>query len=96
MKLAAGAAFGPAAWAAEEGIPAHPTELKFPSLTYDPPKPAKYRHELPGGAVAYVVEDHQLPLIDVSVTIRMGSYLVPRDKVSLSSCTGSQMRAGGT
>ena len=96
MKLTAGAALAPAVWAAEEGVPAHPSELRFPKLTYDPPKPAEYRHELPGGAVAYVVEDHQLPLIDVSVTIRMGSYLVPRDKVGLASFTGSQMRAGGT
>ena len=31
-----------------------------------PPNPAELRHELPNGAVAFVVEDHELPLISVS------------------------------
>ncbi len=96
MKASAGTVLAPFAWAEEEDIPAHPNDLEFPKLSYDPPKPADYRHELPGGAVAYVVEDHQLPLIDISVTIRTGGYLVPREKAGLATFTGSQIRAGGT
>ena len=96
MKIAAGAALAPAAWAAEEGIPPHPSRLEFPKLTYDPPKPDEHRHELPAGALAYVVEDHQLPLIDISVTFRTGAYLVPKEQAGLASFSGSQIRAGGT
>ena len=96
MKLALGAAAGPAAYGAKDAIPAHPSRLKFPELHYEPPNPADYRHELPNGALAYVVEDHQLPLVDISVTIRTGSYLTPEENAGLASFTGSQMRAGGT
>ena len=96
MKLAAGAAWAPAAWGAAKEIPAHPRELKFSPLAYDPPAAADHRHELPGGAVAYVVEDHQFPLVNISMTIRTGGYLTEADHTGLASMTGSQMRAGGT
>jgi len=81
---------------AESALPKHPSELKYSKLTFDPPQAAKYRHELPHGAVAYLVEDHQLPLVSLSATIRMGSYLVPAEHAGLASMTGSQMRTGGT
>ncbi len=96
MKLAAGAAWAPAAWGAAKEIPAHPSQLKFSTLDYEPPKSADHRHDLPGGAVAYVVEDHQLPLVSISVTIRTGGYLTEAEHTGLASSTGSQMRAGGT
>ena len=96
MKLAAGIASAPAAWGAAKEIPQHPRELKFSPLDYDPPSPANHRHELPAGAVAYVVEDHQLPLVSISMTIRTGGYLTEADNTGLASMTGSQMRAGGT
>lgn len=78
------------------GIPAHPRDLKYPTLTYTPPKAEKYRHVLSNGAVAYLVEDHDLPLINVSITIRTGEYLDPAGKDGLASLAGSQVRAGGT
>ena len=96
MKLAAGAVWAPAVWGAAREIPAHPSQLKFSALHYEPPKADDARHELPGGAVAYVVEDHQLPLISISLTIRTGGYLTDADQTGLASSTGSQMRAGGT
>jgi zinc protease len=95
MKLAAAAAFA-SRWGLSQEIASHPNELRFPSLAYQPPKAADYRHELPHGAVAFLVEDHQLPLIDVSLTIRTGQYLEPEELTSLASFTGEQMRAGGT
>ena len=42
-----------------------------------------------------MVEDHTLPLVSVSVTVRTGSYLDPNVKTGLASLTGSQIRAGG-
>lgn len=76
-------------------IPAHPRELKFPPLVFHPPKREQYRHVLSTGTVAYLVEDHDLPLITVSVLVRVGEYLDPPGKEGLASLTGSQMRAGG-
>ncbi|MGH9900818.1 MAG: M16 family metallopeptidase, partial [Pyrinomonadaceae bacterium] len=80
----------------QTGIAPHPRELKFSSLSYTPPKRDKFRHVLSNGAVAYLVEDHDLPLVNVSVVVRTGAYLEPAGKAGLASLTGSQMRAGGT
>ncbi len=95
FKTAAGAAFAAAAYGAE-GIPAHPSLLEFPPLKFDPPDAQKYRRELPGGAVAYLVEDRQLPLVQVSVTLPTGDYLETDSQVGLAGFTGDQIRAGGT
>jgi zinc protease len=77
-------------------IPAHPRELVFQDLEFTPPDRDAYRHVLPCGVVVYVVEDHDLPLVDVSVTVRTGAYLEPAEKSGLASLTGGQIRAGGT
>ncbi|HEV2707954.1 MAG TPA: pitrilysin family protein, partial [Pyrinomonadaceae bacterium] len=77
------------------GIPTHPRELKFTPLDYTPPKRDRFRHVLSNGAVAYLVEDHDLPLVNVSTIIRTGAYLVPPGKEGLAALTGSQIRAGG-
>ncbi|HVF56277.1 MAG TPA: pitrilysin family protein [Pyrinomonadaceae bacterium] len=78
------------------GIPAHPRELKYTQLDYTPPKRDRYRHVLSNGAVAYLVEDHDLPLVNVSTLVRTGAYLDPQGKQGLASLTGGQIRAGGT
>jgi predicted Zn-dependent peptidase len=82
--------------AAQSAIPAHPRDLTFEPLDFDPPSAAQHRHTLPGGGTVFVVEDHALPLVDVSVFVRAGAYLDPPGKTGLAALTGSQMRAGGT
>jgi zinc protease len=77
-------------------IPAHPRYLKYSPLQYTPPKAAAYRQVLSNGVVGFFVEDHDLPLVNVSVMVRTGSYLEPAGKEGLAAATGSQMRAGGT
>src|SRR6185295_41082 len=77
-------------------IPAHPRDLKYTTLNYTPPKREQYRHVLANGVVAYLVEDHDLPLVTVSTLVRTGAYLDPAGKEGLASLTGSQMRAAGT
>jgi zinc protease len=87
----------PAAAQPDSGpIPPTPKELKYPKLDFDPPKAAQHRQLMRNGVVGYFVEDHDLPLITVSVTIRVGSYLDPAGKEGLSSAVGAQLRAGGT
>ena len=77
-------------------IPSHPREIQYPKLKYDAPDASAYRQVLRNGVVAFMVEDHDLPLVTVSVTIRVGSYLDPQSRIGLSSTVGSQLRAGGT
>jgi predicted Zn-dependent peptidase len=78
------------------GIPAHPKELKYTQLDYTPPKRDKFRHVLSNGAVAYLVEDHDLPLVNVATLVRTGGYLEPEGKRGLALLMGQQIRAGGT
>jgi predicted Zn-dependent peptidase len=77
-------------------IPAHPRELKYPKLDFTPPKAAAHRQVLGNGVVGYFVEDHDLPLTNISLTIRVGAYLDPQGKEGLAGAVGSQLRAGGT
>lgn len=77
-------------------IVSHPKLLKFEPLRYDPPKASQYRHVLSNGAVAYLVEDHVFPLVNISVLIRTGQYLDPPGKTGLAAMVGSQLRSGGT
>jgi len=92
--IAGGApAFGQSA---DGQIPRHPRELKYPALEYSPPKASAYRRVLRNGVVGYFVEDHDLPLINLAVTGRVGPYLDPPGKEGLAAATASQMRAGGT
>jgi zinc protease len=81
----------------QQAIPAHPADLSYPALDFDPPNPAELRHELPNGSIAFVVEDHELPLVNVALQIRTGAYTAPAAKMpGLASMTGSQLRNGGT
>ena len=76
-------------------IPDRPEKLKFPPLVYDAPNPADYRVELESGAVVYIYPDRERPLIDLSVNIRVGSYLDPKGKEGLAGLTGYLMARGG-
>ena len=78
-----------------QSFPAHPRDLVFEDLSFEPPDPAAHRHELSNGAVVYIVPDRALPLVTVSVVVRTGAYLEPPEKAGLAALTGSQMRAGG-
>lgn len=52
--------------------------------------------ELENGIRFYLVEDSELPLIDLSVMVRTGGILVPGDKVGLQAIVGNVMRTGGS
>jgi zinc protease len=81
---------------AADPIVRHPKELRFPAREFTPPRAADYRHKLSSGATAFLVEDHEFPLINVSMLIRTGDYLDPEGKTGLAQITAGQMRAGGT
>ena len=94
--LAVGLSLLAAGGVSAQPIPPHPADLTYDLLDFTPPVAADHRHQLSNGVVTFVVEDHELPLVSISLTIRTGSYLDPPDKIGLASLTGSQMRAGGT
>jgi len=50
---------------------------------------------LENGMIVYFLEDHELPLVSITATMRTGSWLDPAEKIGLASLTGSVMRTGG-
>lgn len=76
-------------------LPPRPDKIAFPPLAFEPPDPAKFRRELPGGVVVFLIPDRSLPLIDVRFQFRCGSYLEPVGKEGLASAMGSMLRTGG-
>ena len=89
---------GPAASAGAQGsveIVAHPSELTYGPLDFELPDADGFRRELAGGVPAYLVPDRSLPLVDVTVRFRIGSWLEPVEQTGLASLTGELMRTGG-
>lgn len=78
-----------------EAIPDRPEKLTFPPLTYEPPSPAQFRVPLTSGPIAYVVPDRELPLVNISVLVRVGDYLDPKGKEGLAKLTGYLLTRGG-
>ncbi len=70
-------------------------ELSYPELN-DFQRPEVETFTTDNGIKFFLVEDHELPLIDVSVNIRAGGVLVPNEKAGLASITGTVIRTGGT
>ena len=67
----------------------------YPPLN-QPQPPVPQRVELDNGMIVYLLEDHELPIIDISLRIRTGAIYEPADKVGLADITGTVMRTGGT
>ena len=80
----------------DAGIPDRPEKLTFPALNYDPPDPREHRVVLESGPVAYVIPDRELPLVNVGIYVRTGSYVEPKGKEGLTSLTGYLLARGGT
>ncbi|CAG0940266.1 zinc protease [Candidatus Brocadiaceae bacterium] len=68
--------------------------FKFKPLNFDPPKVD--RVVLENGMILYLLEDHDLPLFNITARIRTGAVYEPPEKAGLASLTGYVMRNGGT
>jgi len=75
---------------------ARPEKLAYGPLRFEVPDAAKFRHELPGGVVAYVVPDRSLPLVNVVLSLRTGAFREPAEKPGVAAFTAALMRLGGT
>ena len=77
------------------GILDRPEKISFPPLKYDAPVPDQYRVQLKSGPVAYIVPDHERPLVNITVYVRTGKYLEPAGKEGLAELTGWLLTHGG-
>jgi len=87
LALAALAAAAAGAWE-------NPSSLATPPLKWEIPKAERFT--LANGMVVYLQRDADLPLLNVSALVRVGSIYEPADKVGLAALTGMVMRTGGT
>jgi predicted Zn-dependent peptidase len=81
-----------AAWAGDLAL-GDPRQMTFKTVEFIPPDADRVL--LKNGMVVYLLEDHELPLVSMTATIRTGSWLDPSEKIGLASLTGSTMRSGG-
>jgi zinc protease len=79
-----------------QDLPPTPDGLKFPPLTFEVPDAASMRVVLKGGVPAYLVEDPTLPMVDLQIYVKAGSFTEPKGKEGLADLTASLMRTGGT
>ena len=71
-----------------------PDSIVYPALRFEPPE--AQRTEFENGIILYFLEDHELPLVNLTAIVRMGSFYDPPGKEGLAELTGSVMRTGGT
>ncbi len=70
-------------------------DIEFPELApFEIPTPEVY--DLPNGMKIFLLEDHELPLIQVTARVRTGSVWEPADKAGLAGIVGAVQRIGGT
>ncbi len=77
-------------------VAARPETLKFSPFKVDIPLAEKYRHELAGKNVAYIMEDHSLPLVQVHLYSRAGWYILDKKDIGVSYVFDNMLREGGT
>jgi zinc protease len=70
-------------------------DLKYPALpAIHPPEPVEVT--LSNGMRVFLLENHELPLINGTALIRTGNLFDPSDKKGLAGLTGEVIRSGGT
>ncbi len=69
-------------------------DLKYPPL-HQPEIPKVDAATLGNGMRLYLLEDHELPLIEGTALVRTGTLLDPPDKAGLANLTVTLMRSGG-
>ena len=70
-------------------------DLKYPSLN-NVPIPQPERMELGNGIVLFLIEDHELPMVNISVLVQGGTRSEPTARAGVAELCGTVMRTGGT
>ena len=71
-----------------------PDSLTYRALNFKPPQAE--RVTLANGMIIYVLEDHELPLVNIHAVTKAGSYFDPEGREGLAELTAMVMRTGGT
>jgi predicted Zn-dependent peptidase len=77
-----------------EAPAADPRTMTFPPLSFSVPK--SERVVLENGMIVYLLEDHELPLVNMNAYVRTGAIYEPPEKAGLAGLTGTVIRSGGT
>ena len=83
-------------------LPAAATNLQLPSpdkIHYAPLRfklPKTQRVVLENGIVLYILENHELPLININALVKTGTMYDPEGKAGVAELTAYVMRTGGT
>lgn len=83
-----------AGYAAETFKPANPRTMTFPPLAFS--IPTAERVVLSNGMRVYLLQDHDLPMVNMTAFINVGSIYEPDAKTGLAGMTGALIRSGGT
>ena len=79
---------------AAEPAKADPRTMTFKPLNFSIPKTE--RAVLANGMVVHMLEDHELPIVNITAYVRTGGVYEPPEKAGLAGLTGAVMRSGGT
>lgn len=71
----------------------HPSTLTYPQLEFRPLTPQRFTTRQ--GITLVVMEDHELPTVNLSLMLRAGDSLDPPEKVGMAELTAEVMRTGG-
>jgi zinc protease len=86
--------------AARKPAEVHAAEPSYKDLKFPPLRPVQIpkveTFTLADGMRVYLLEDHELPIVNGTALVRTGNLFDPADKVGLATITGMVMRTGGT
>ncbi len=71
-----------------------PDKINYPPLQFNLPQ--TQRVVLENGIVLYILEDHELPLVNIKALIKTGTMYDPESKEGVAELTAYVMRTGGT
>lgn len=81
--------------AVDRSQPVDVSNLEYPELNpYQIPEVETF--ELENGIKFYLMEDKEVPLVNLNMIVRAGSFMEPDDKLGLSSIMTNVMRNGGS
>lgn len=74
------------------------SKFTYPTLTWSVPEVGREvrREVLDNGMILYLMENHRLPILDVTAMIHCGYAYEPLEKMALPDIAGTVMRTGGT
>ena len=80
--------------------PARPSVPSYRDLKYPALRPIQIptvdAFTLPNGMKLFLLEDHELPVVNGTALVRTGNLFDPPGKIGLATLTGMVMRTGGT